>query len=684
MLLLAVLAIGGCSSEDELTTYSNRIWNVTGTGQKDADPELTRGMSIGGDAGKTLYFNWDGDEQIAVINAAGQSVGPLSVTVNPSNTALVDINGQITGTYAVGDKVTYYVPSVEMDLTGQKGTIADLSKNFSYLTATSVTVEEVDANRNAITMSGAAFTRRPAILRLRLTDSEGNRLKVKELKISCTSGKLVKSIAADGTKAYYDFDAGDEFAMRPEKEDGAYPKEFFIALLNDYNDKDTYTFSAWVGNSVYSSTTDEQKISAKLVGGKYYNAVRKMTKIVDGDVETTGDLKITFNSPDPLYYTGSELTPGVTVKYNNSDVNSSDYDLHYFENINVGRAFVVAIGKTGTTVADKAGVTTFTILKATPTITLTTTEMTLAPGGTQTRTATTTFGTVTYASSNESVAIVDATGKVTAVADGTATITASVAADVNGNWNAATVQYTITVDTSVVDIMGNAPAGCQLVDLGLPSGTKWANMNVGATSESDCGDYFAWGETEPYYISLNPLTWKTGKSAGYAIDWSCYKWTTDGGSSFTKYTGSNNATLEAADDAATHKWGGSWRMPTATECQELIDNTIQTWETINGVAGTKFTSRMAGYTDKYIFLPATGEYVGTSLNGAGSYASYWLSSLDTSSASWGQYLSFYSSSAYVGSHSRSDGYTVRPVLGGTTVSSNSGGSFSGNPTTENL
>ena len=372
-LLAAALTLGGCSSEDDLTAYSNRIWNVTGTGQKDADPELTRGMSVGGDDGKTLYFNWDGDEQIVVLNAAGQSVGMLSVTVNPSNTALVNIDGQISGTYSVGDKVTYYVPAVAMDLTGQKGTMADLSKNFSYLTA-SVAVKEIDAEQKAITMGGASFTRRPAILRLRLTDSDGNRLNVEELKVAATSGKLVKSVAGDGTKTYYG--SGEELTITPGQEDGAYPNEFFIALLNDSENKDTYSFTAKVGNSYYSSVADAQKISAKLVGGKYYTAVRKLTKTTDGDVETTGDF--TFSTIDPQQYTGSQLMPAVTVYYQSNPLTAdTDYELHYFDNVNVGRAFVVAVGK-GDTYGEKAGVTTFTINSATIT------ESMLTDIGTQT------------------------------------------------------------------------------------------------------------------------------------------------------------------------------------------------------------------------------------------------------------------------------------------------------------
>ena len=91
------------------------------------------------------------------------------------------------------------------------------------------------------------------------------------------------------------------------------------------------------------------------------------------------------------------------------------------------------------------------------------------------------------------------------------------------------------------------------VDLGLPSGLKWATCNVGAENPEDYGDYFAWGETEPYYSSQEPLVWKDGKGSGYV--WSSYFDTSDGGNTFTKYTKDKKTVLEAIDDAVTANWG---------------------------------------------------------------------------------------------------------------------------------
>ena len=100
----------------------------------------------------------------------------------------------------------------------------------------------------------------------------------------------------------------------------------------------------------------------------------------------------------------------------------------------------------------------------------------------------------------------------------------------------------------------------EYVDLGLPSGLRWATTNVGATNPEDYGNYYAWGET----ATKDSYTWETYTLA-------------DGGyGTLTKYcneasygTVDNKTTLEATDDAATQIWGGAWRMPTDDEWQEL-------------------------------------------------------------------------------------------------------------------
>ncbi len=159
-------------------------------------------------------------------------------------------------------------------------------------------------------------------------------------------------------------------------------------------------------------------------------------------------------------------------------------------------------------------------------------------------------------------------------------------------------------------------SGHAWVDLGLPSGLKWATCNVGADSPEEYGAYYAWGET-------------TTKSD---YDRGTYKWCKGSSETVTKYctdryygTVDNKKTLELSDDAARANWGGSWRMPTEKEFQELIDNCTWYWRTLNGKNGYKVASKKNGNS---IFLPAAGYRNGTSLNRKGSLGYYWSSTLD--------------------------------------------------------
>ena len=194
--------------------------------------------------------------------------------------------------------------------------------------------------------------------------------------------------------------------------------------------------------------------------------------------------------------------------------------------------------------------------------------------------------------------------------------------------------------------------GYEYVDLGLS--VKWATCNVGATKSEDYGDYFAWGETQP-------------KST---YDWNTYKWCNISSNmvALTKYctnsddgTYDGKSTLELADDAARANWGGSWRMPTKEEQDELRDNCTWEWTTQNGVKGYKVTSKKKGYTKNSIFLPAAGFRLDSSLSSEGSYGYYWSSSLYTHNPSSAYYLDFDSSYVYWYDNSRYNGRSVRPV-----------------------
>ena len=214
-------------------------------------------------------------------------------------------------------------------------------------------------------------------------------------------------------------------------------------------------------------------------------------------------------------------------------------------------------------------------------------------------------------------------------------------------------EYTFTVSEDVAFTARFEKAkinGHEYVDLGLPSGLKWATCNVGATKPEGYGGYYAWGETE--------------EKENY--DWSTYKWCKGSSSTMTKYcthsnygTVDNKTVLDLEDDVAHVKWGGSWRMPTAEELLELIDNCAWMWTTLNGVKGCRLTSKINGNT---IFFPAAGDfYLGTEIYNVGLHGGYWTSTIrdDLNSSAYG--LIFANTAFIKRDYSRFDGHCVRAV-----------------------
>ena len=269
--------------------------------------------------------------------------------------------------------------------------------------------------------------------------------------------------------------------------------------------------------------------------------------------------------------------------------------------------------------------------------------------------------TILWESTDESIATVDENGNVTAIADG---ITYIVAWSSNG------------LSSSCAVTVGAGPVIVEpdYVDLGLS--VKWATFNLGANKQEGLGDYYAWGETEPYYepgTAMSPI-WKKGKEAGYA--WPSYKWSDATGSTFYKYNSNSiygskygkvdyKFNLEPEDDAAAGNLGGDWRMPTFSELRELQDNCSFEHSQKNGVDGILLTSKVPGYTDKSIFLPCAGNYFEKSLTGINKWADIWSSYISeqcvcaqgiTSSNSQSVNFSLFDAS-------RRSGKTIRPVHG---------------------
>ncbi len=194
-----------------------------------------------------------------------------------------------------------------------------------------------------------------------------------------------------------------------------------------------------------------------------------------------------------------------------------------------------------------------------------------------------------------------------------------------------------------------APADVQAVDLGLPSGTKWASCNIGAEKPEDYGYYYAWGEV----LLKERYKWENYKYANGSKSSLIKYCINNGDNGFTD----NKTTLDVDDDAVCLNWSGNWRMPTKVEWYELLNNCIWAWTKQNGSSGYRVTSKSNG---NFIFLPAAGKK-GTENDNVGLSGEYWSSSLGGGESynSWRLY--FDSNSTYGSASSRYQGRSVRPV-----------------------
>ena len=217
------------------------------------------------------------------------------------------------------------------------------------------------------------------------------------------------------------------------------------------------------------------------------------------------------------------------------------------------------------------------------------------------------------------------------------------------------------------------------VDLGLPSGTLWATMNIGASSPKDYGDYFAWGETSGY---------NSGKTD---FSWSTYNWCNGSKTTLTKYNNNesygkvdNTLSIDETDDVTAVKWGGNWHMPSASDFQELIDECVIEWtrsynntgypgiivfkckdESDKGRAieerdSLKLTSRYS-LLEPHIFIPSAGYASDSSIVMSAVDNGYWTSDIDEDEPYKAKVLQFRYADINITADYRSKGYTIRPV-----------------------
>jgi hypothetical protein len=270
---MAAMTMTACSSDDDAAVEAG----VTGTFQVSINvgpAAQTRAISVGGNDGHTLYTNWDKNDEVQVVKEGATTIaGTLTANVSAGNSAYATLTGELTGTFAAGDKVTLHYHTASLDYTGQKGTIADVSTSKSYLTATS-TVKQIgqttgtvkDETNNYLVMSDAAYEAQQAYLDITFTDRVGHALAITKLEVWTSAGKLVKTAPLDG-QTVYATDASP-LTITPD----AATDHFFLALRDEAGTSNTIYFMAITAGDKYIYSQD-----LELEYGEYYYAASPKT-----------------------------------------------------------------------------------------------------------------------------------------------------------------------------------------------------------------------------------------------------------------------------------------------------------------------------------------------------------------------------------------------------------------------
>ena len=173
--------------------------------------------------------------------------------------------------------------------------------------------------------------------------------------------------------------------------------------------------------------------------------------------------------------------------------------------------------------------------------------------------------------------------------------------------------------------------GYEYVDLDLPSHLKWATCNIGATSETEYGDYFMWGSTTPNTNTI--CDWEHAPFNGGNSEYNDEYFTAHK----SEWLDDNN-NLKPEFDAATQIMGGNWRMPTQDDLNELYNHTNQKWirDSNSDFIGCKFISTKD--TSKYIFIPTSGYRYNSVFDLQGRYGYVWSSSHHSTQYAWMMYI----------------------------------------------
>ena len=184
----------------------------------------------------------------------------------------------------------------------------------------------------------------------------------------------------------------------------------------------------------------------------------------------------------------------------------------------------------------------------------------------------------------------------------------------------------------------NTVNGYEYVDLGLPSGTKWARCNVGATSSESAGSYFSWGEVAETNYSEDDC---------YTYGISTYE--------LTQYGIVKDYKLTAEYDAATSIMGTGWKMPSKNQFRELLDYCTWVWQE------NPYGYKVIGENGNSIFLPSTGYMTSGKSLSYKKEGYYWTSEIESNSSYYANAIYFSSGSRYIDTFYRERGRCIRAV-----------------------
>ena len=201
---IAALALVSCQKEMTPVVApapeqpSAKTYTLTVDATKGED---TKALSLDG---QVLNVKWAATDQVSVFPESWATPAMGTLTAAASETGSTTLTGAVTGAN-IGDNLNFLFPRAEWNYTGQKGILLSdensIEKKYDYAAA-QVTVSEVVGT--TITTNTANFTSQQAIVKFRLTDGT-DPIAVNSLRIAASSNKLVKnkSYRGAGTKTYY-------------------------------------------------------------------------------------------------------------------------------------------------------------------------------------------------------------------------------------------------------------------------------------------------------------------------------------------------------------------------------------------------------------------------------------------------------------------------------------------------